>query len=187
MLESTPLLATSPRSQEAPFDVYDSFRFGFSTGVSLIGHSTGLNYQGESPINVEIGKRLTPSFELGLLYNRINGEFEDNGGSFFAGNYGVEQSTFAINSRFYLQEWGSSEPWLQLAVGRSDIHYTESQFGYWKQDSSSPYIRGGIGVSIPLSERFRVEPSLTASTLTDSGSDERALDLSLQIGFSYSF
>lgn len=168
--------------QESSSNRYESTRVGASVGLSLYDKTEGLSYKGETPFNIEIGKRLTPVYEVGLLYNSIQGTLHDSFGDFDADQFAV-----ALNNRFYLQEWGASEPWLQLAAGQARIEYSGNSFFGVPSDDSGVYIRGGFGTSIPLTEQLLFEPSLSGSMVTDTKSQSNPIDWSIQIGFSYAF
>jgi hypothetical protein len=148
-------------------------------GISVDENQPGLDYQGEIPFSIEAGKRLTPEFELGLLFHRIGGDLHNQG--FSGGVEEFEQRTFALNSRFYLQEIQSAEPWIQVAVGASRITYDESP----KDDC--PFLRGGLGISMPLARSFLFEPSVSASTVFDSKDPSVPVDLSVNLGFAFHF
>ncbi len=162
-----------------PVDRHGSFRVGLGLGVSVDENQPGLDYQGEVPLSIEVGKRLTPEFELGVLFHRIGGDLHSQ--DFGGGVEEFEQRTLALNSRFYLQEIGNAEPWLQLAVGASAITYDQSP------GDDSPFLRAGLGISKPLARSFLIEPSVSASTVFDSKDPNLPVDLSVNLTFSLLF
>ena len=164
-------------------DRHSGIRFGVGAGISVDENQSGLDYQGEVPFSIEVGKRLTPEFELGLLFHQIGGNFDSQSQGFFGGvvEEQFEQRTLALNSRLYLQEIGSTEPWVQVAAGASIITYDQSP-----QDDCL-FLRAGLGISQPLSRSFFFEPSVTASTVFGSADTNTPVDLSVNLVFSVIF